>query len=239
MSLNLNEQSLSPRLFIFITRAEDEKRLQEILDSMRIPIYYQCRGRGTAKSEIMDILGFGGTTRLITIGLLPKFAVSELFLQMEKHMSFHRRGGGIIITIPITGLQGPMFNMLNDESKEIIEKRFDERVEKDMAEVHEKASYNVIWVSVESGFSDDVIDTARAAGAKGGTVLHGRRRNSEQVSSRFGVSLQDEQDFVLIVVSREKKNEVMSAICSSCGLNTPAHGTVISMPVDDAAGLEV
>lgn len=30
----------------------------------------------------------------------------------------------------------------------------------------------------------------------------------------------------------------MTAICNACGLNTPAHGTVISMPVDDAIGLE-
>lgn len=238
MSMTLSEKLSSPRIFIFVTRIEDEKRLQEILDLMQIPIYYQCRGEGTAKSEIMDILGFGGTTRLITIGLLPKFAVKELFAQMEKHMSFHQRGGGIIITIPVTGLQSPLFHMLNDESKETIEKAVRERIEGDMAEVKEKSSYNVIWVSVEAGYSDEVIDTARAAGAKGGTVLHGRRRNSEQVSRHFGVSVQDEQDFVMIVVPKEKKSGIMTAICNACGLNTSAHGTVISMPVDDAIGLE-
>lgn len=238
MSMSLSEKLSSPRLFIFITKTEDKKKLHDILAGMNIPIYYQCRGEGTAKSEIMDILGFGGTTRLLTMGFLPKFEVKELFEQMDKHMSFHQRGGGIIITIPITGLQSPLFHLLNDEAKEEIEKHIKERVKKDMAEVNEKSMYNLIWASVEAGYSDLVIDTARAAGAKGGTIMRGKRKNSEKVSSNFGISVQDEQDFVMIVVPKEKKSEIMSAICNKCGLNTPAHGIVISMPVDQAVGLE-
>ena len=30
----------------------------------------------------------------------------------------------------------------------------------------------------------------------------------------------------------------MTAICNACGLHTPAHGIVLSLPVDDAIGLE-
>lgn len=236
---SLQEGKLSaPRMCIFITRVEDQKKLEEIFDSLYLPILYQCRGQGTAPSEFMDILGLGGTTRLITIGLLPKFAVKELFKEADRQFAFDQRGGGIVITIPITGLQSPLFHILNEESRTIIEKRMKERVEGDMAEIQEKSGFNVIWVSVAVGYSDEVIDTARAAGAKGGTVLRGRRRNSEHVSQHFGVSIQDEQDFVMIVVPKEKKGEIMSSICSSCGLHTPAHGTVISLPIDEAIGLE-
>lgn len=225
-------------MVIFIMHAEDEKKIEGIFDSMHIPIFYQCRGQGTAPSEIMDIFGFGGTTRLVTIGLLPKFAVKELFEKAGRQLSFYQRGGGIVITIPITGLQSPLYHMLNDESRAIVEKRINERIEGDMAEIHEKSEYNVIWVSVAAGYSDQVIDTARAAGAKGGTILRGRRQNSEHVSQHLGIPMQDEQDFVMIVAPRAKKGEIMSAICNACGLRTPAHGTVISLPVDDAIGLE-
>ena len=30
----------------------------------------------------------------------------------------------------------------------------------------------------------------------------------------------------------------MSAICEACGLRSPAHGVVLSLPVEDAIGLE-
>lgn len=238
MSIPREGKRSAPRMVIFIMHAEDEKKIEGIFDSMHIPIFYQCRGQGTAPSEIMDIFGFGGTTRLITIGLLPKFAVKELFEKAGRQLSFYQRGGGIVITIPITGLQSPLYHMLNDESRAIVEKRINERIEGDMAEIHEKSEYNVIWVSVAAGYSDQVIDTARAAGAKGGTILRGRRQNSEHVSQHLGIPMQDEQDFVMIVAPRAKKGEIMSAICNACGLRTPAHGTVISLPVDDAIGLE-
>lgn len=238
MSIPQEGRFSAPRMSIFITRVEDEKKLEQIFDSMRIPICYQCRGQGTAPSELMDIFGLGGTTRLITVGLLPKYAVRELFKKTGQQFSFHQRGGGIVITIPITGLQNPVLHMLNEESRTAIEKRIKERIEGDMAEIRENSGFNVIWASVAVGYSDDVIDTARKAGAKGGTILRGRRRNAEHVSEHFGIPLQDEQDFVMIVVPRAKKNEIMSAICNSFGLHSPAHGTVISLPVDDAIGLE-
>ena len=228
----------APRMFIFITRVEDEKKLEAIFDSMHIPICFQCRGQGTAPSEILDIFGFGGTTRLITAGLLPKFAVKELFERTGRQLPFHQKGGGIVITIPITGLQGPLFHMLNDESRDMVQKRIDERIKGDMAEIQEKSGYNVIWVSVAAGYSDEVIDAAREAGAKGGTILRGRRRNAEHVSQHVGISMQGDRDVVVSVVPRESQSQVMTAICSACGLHTPAHGTVISLPVDEAIGLE-
>ena len=238
MSLSQQEKLSVPRMLVFITRVEDEKTLEEIFDSMHIPMVYQCRGQGTAPSELMDIFGLGGTTRLITIGFLPKFATGELFDKIGQQLTFHKRGGGIAITIPITGLQSPLFHLLHEESRTFFEKRIKERMENDMAEIQEKSKYSVVWVSVAAGYSDEVVDTARAAGAKGGTVLRGRRRNSEQVSQHFGIPMQEEQDFVMIVLPKENKKAVMSAICETCGLHSPAHGFVIALPVEEAVGLE-
>ncbi len=238
MRIPHGEKSSAPRMFVMVTRVEEEKKLEKIFESMQVPICYQCRGQGTANSEILDIFGFGGTNRLITMGFLPKFAVGELFQKVGQQLAFHQKGGGIGITIPITGLQTPLFHMLNEESRTAMEKQIKERIERDMAELQESSGYNVIWVSVAAGYSDEVFEAAKTAGAKGGTILRGRRRNSQHTSQHFGIPLQEEQDFVMIVVPREIKGQVMNAICSSCGLHTPVHGTVLSLPVDEAFGLE-
>lgn len=238
MSFPQKDNFSAPRMFIMITKAEEEKKLKEIFDEIEIPIYYQCRGQGTAPSEIMDIFGLGGTTRIITMGFLPKFAVSKLFLKTGKVFDFARKGGGIAVTIPITGLQSRLLNLLNDDARSEAEKQIKERIKGDMAEIHEKSRYNAIFVAVEEGYSDQVIDTARSAGAKGGTVLRGRRRNSESISQHFGISIQDEQDLLMIIVPRDIKTEVMTAITSSCGLKSPAHGIAVSLPIDEAVGLE-
>ena len=238
MLASAHEKDLRPRLLLFITRTEDEKRLEALLDEVHVPIFYQCRGKGTAPSEMLDIFGLSGSVRLITLGILPKFLVPNALKQIGRQLYFHQRGGGIVVTLPVTGLQTPVFQTLNEETRDQLAQQIKERIERDMAEMHEHSNYSMIWVSVANGYSDDVIDAAQAAGAKGGTILKGRRRNSEHVSQHLGISIQDEQDFVLIVGPREKKAAIMSAITTACGLRTPAHGVVFSLPVDEAVGLE-
>ena len=157
---------------------------------------------------------------------------------MTHRLSYRQRGSGIALSIPITGIQSGILQMLREDVAEAAEKHIKERIEKDMAEIEKKSEYTVIWVSVASGYSDDVVDASRAAGARGGTVIKGRRRHSERVSQHMGISTQDEQDFVMIVTPKEKKSEVMSAISNACGLRTPAHGVVLSLPVDEVIGLE-
>lgn len=226
--------SVLQRVLLTITREEDEEKLLEIYDSMHLPICFQGRGQGTAPSELLDIFGLRGTSRLLTACILPKFMVPSALEALHQKLSFRQRGGGIAITVPVSGMQNHVMQMLNEEARNAIQ----QQEKGDEAQMKEKSEFSLIWVSVASGYSDDVVDVARAAGARGGTVMKGRRRNSEHASQYFGISLQEEQEFVMIVVPREKKCEIMSAITTSCGLKTPAHGMVISLPVDDVMGLE-
>ena len=226
--------SVLQRVLLTITREEDEEKLLEIYDSMHLPVCFQGRGQGTAPSELLDIFGLRGTGRLLTACILPKFMVPSALEALHQKLSFRQRGGGIAITVPVSGIQSHMLQMLNDEARSAVE-----AIQKgDEAEMKESSEFSLIWVSVESGCSDDVIDAARSAGARGGTVMKGRRRNSERASQHFGIAIQEEQDFVMIVVPRDKKGEIMSAISQACGLKTEAHGVVLSLPVDDVMGLE-
>ncbi len=232
------KNSLLPRALVSVTCVNDGKKLEEIFRSEGVPVFCQCRGKGTAPSEMLDIFGLGGTSRLVTIGFLPKCRVKELLSAMRSRLFYHQRGGGIAFSIPITGIQGNFYQILDAERSEKAKKTVKDRTETDMEQTEKKSGYTLIWASVAAGFSDDVIDAARAAGAKGGTVLKGLRCNSEPVSRQFGVSRQTEQDFVMIVTHKAKKTEVMSAISRSCGLGQEAHGIVLALPVDDAMGLE-
>ena len=227
-------KQILPRMLISIMQTKDEKKLEEVLQSLHIPVFYQCRGQGTAPSEMLDILGFSGTARLITICFLPRFCVKDILDEMDKRLSFGRKGHGIALTVPVIGLQSPLLSLLQDKAKQEIEKK----VEGEEKQMKGTAAHTAIWVSVASGYSDEVVDAARKVGARGGTVIKGRRHSSQKMSEYLGVPLHEEQDFVLIIVPKEKKTEVMSAINSACGLKTQAHGLILALPVDEAVGLE-
>ena len=231
------EGTAALRLLVLITRAEDERRLDALLDEVQMPLLCQCRGKGTAPSEMLDIFGLGGTTRLLTMGLLPREQVEAVFEKAGQHLSVHQRGRGIAVTIPVTALQSPVLQLLLEQTGGAQSDK-SEHTEGEVASMQEKAKYALIWTAVTSGFSDDVVDAARAAGAKGGTVLKGRRRSSAHAEQHLGLPVQEGQEFVMIVVPREKKAAVMSAISSACGLRTEARGVVVALPVEDVMGLE-
>ena len=217
------ENRLAPRMVLIITNHEYRRKLEQTFQNFRIPIYYQCQGHGTAPSEMLDIFGLSGSGRLLTIGLLPKFLVRDLLDALQQRIPLHKRGGGIVLTIPITGLQRPMLQLLNDQMRETIEQKIEERVDSDMSDMQTSAGYTAIWVALSNGYSSDAIDAARSA---------------KRISQKLGISMQEEEEFVVIVTPREKKAAVMNAISDACGLRTDAHGIILSLPVDEVIGLE-
>ena len=53
----------------------------------------------------------------------------------------------------------------------------------------------------------------------------------------WGIPIQQEREIVLILATKETKVAIMKAISDKCGIQSDAHGVVISLPVDDVAGL--
>lgn len=112
------KNSLLPRALVSVTCVNDGKKLEEIFNSKGVSVFCQCRGKGTAPSEMLDIFGLGGTSRLVTIGFIPKCRVKELLVTMRSRLFYHQRGGGIAFSIPITGLQGNFYQILDVERSE-------------------------------------------------------------------------------------------------------------------------
>ena len=105
-------------------------------------------------------------------------------------------------------------------------------------EVKEESKYSLVLSVIDSGFSETLMAAARSAGARGGTIINARRAGLEEAVKFFGVTLQEEKELVAIVVHERQKRELMNAIAQKCGINTTAHGIVISMPVEACAGID-
>nr|WP_294469558.1 transcriptional regulator [uncultured Sellimonas sp.] len=229
----MTPQLFALRLLLIITDTGTDKRINQLFTDAEQPIYYQFRAQGTAKTEILDICGLDGSTRVITAALIPKMKVEDIFGKLEETFDIRKKGNGVALTLPITGIQASMLNLLSEEQK----KEAKAHIERKVQQMINETSYAMIMVAVREGYSDDVIDAATKAGANGGSVIRGRRRGSEAVVQFFGISMQEEQEFVMIIVPREKKSFIMNAISSACGLQSDAHGIIFSVPVDEVLGI--
>ena len=94
----------------------------------------------------------------------------------------------------------------------------------------------IIPVINSEGYTDAVMNAARAAGARGGTVIHGKGTGAENAQKFYNISIADEKEIVMIVASAEIKSEIMRSILEKAGPGSDAGALVFSIPVSEAAG---
>ena len=222
------ENTIKPRILITVSNVGDEKKIKEIFDTTGVPMAFACPAQGTAPSAIMDIFGLSGRSKIITGGLTLKGRVKEIFSRLSSDLSFAEKGKGIAFTVPLTGLQSHVLSSLERENQNISEG--------DDVKVSEK-TYSAIFASCAAGYSEDVFEVARKAGAAGGTIIKGMRETSENLSETLGLPRLEEQDLILIVTTKEQKKDIMTAIINECGTSTEAHTTVLSFPIEEVFGL--
>ena len=233
----MDNVKIKPQMIITVTTTEKERDIKEIFKECGINLVCNTVGQGTAPSQMLDLFGLGGRTRLLSVGILPKCYVSGVFRSLEKNLSFSKKARGIAFTIPLNGLQGALLNFLNEEKNEKYMKNSLSE-EGDGIKMKENSEYSAIIAGVVSGYAADAFEAAKKAGARGGTILKGSKDNSKVLSEKLGFSLKEEQEFVLMIVPKEKKKDIMTAINEVCGISSEAQGVIVSVPVEDVLGIE-
>lgn len=195
-----------------------------------IPINIVTHGYGAAKPELYNMLGFGEHKKAIFLSIVSENMAPRLLAKLAVDFQLHTPGKGIAFTLPINGIS-KILNQLcvtSDKNMQI------EREDKNMSQIEE---HDLILTIVNHGYYDRIIEAIRAAGAKGGTLLHGRGVANEETSKFLGITIQPEKDILLIIVSHKIKQQVMESINKVAGISTNGQGICISLPVNSALGL--
>jgi nitrogen regulatory protein PII len=98
-------------------------------------------------------------------------------------------------------------------------------------------NHEVIFAIVNSGYAQDAMDVAREHGVRGGTILNARGVAKEDAAAFFGITIHAEKEILMMVVEKDIRDKVLSALYQQMGMAKKAQGIVFSLPVSDAAGL--
>ena len=99
-----------------------------------------------------------------------------------------------------------------------------------------KQEMALIITVVHEGFSSNVIEAAKSAGADGATVLQGRGTSIHEKESFMGVDIQPGKEIVLVVVKKSQRKSVMKEIVKASNLSTEGKGLTFCVPIDELAG---
>lgn len=231
----INKSDIVLKLLVFIIDWSRTNKLKNVLEKEFVRFHYIFKGRGTASSEILDMLGIGSSEKAVAICLEPDFRVPFLVKEVSKSMGLHNPSSGIAFAIPISGINNHIIQMFNDETNEKIKNNLEKAAEK----MENEAKYDLIITALNQGYSEELMSVARKAGATGGTVINARSVAHEGAVKFFGVSIQEEKEIIAILTTRSNKVGIMKAISQSFGISTEARGLIFSLPADNVTGIDL
>lgn len=199
--------------------------LTDICNSLSLKMTVVLHGRGTAVRSMLDILGIEDTEKRIVLMIADNEKTKELIREEKQKMFVGVPGHGIIVSVPIKSVGGgktlAYLNNGQHNAKYTPELNY---------------SYELIIAISNEGCTDMVMNAARKAGARGGTVIHGKGTGSREDEKFFNVSIAQEKEVILIVSEKDRKSDIMREIVGSAGPSTPAGAIVFSLPISEVAG---
>ena len=219
-------------LFTIVDRGKGE-HVAEMLSAEGVLIHEIMLGNGTAHKDLLSLLGLRDTAKDVVVSFVKSEVAGRAMAKLNFALEIDLPGKGIAFTVPIGSVGGTrtLHYMMGVELDKPIENTEGKRTQM------EQPKNSLVVTIVNRGYTEKVMEAARPAGARGGTVLHARGAGMEEASQFFGITIQPEKEMVLILVDQEIKVPVMQAIARDAGPNTPASGLVFSLPVDSVMGL--
>lgn len=212
-------------LLAFISRGKSKKYI-ELLENHNIRLHLQTIGQGTAPSEMMDIFGLGESDKDVIVSFAPRKAAARLAEHLSDNMGYTARLGGIYMEISLSAVNRLTSVILNREDREFVSKGNEE--------MNNDTKQSLIFITVNPGYTDEVMQCARRVGAAGGTVMRARLAGSEKLELFDERDTQDEKEIISILASENVAGAIMNEINAHFGLKTDASGMVCSVPVDRA-----
>ena len=201
--------------------------MQKLCEEMGLPIVLSIPCRGTATKSMLDLLGMESKDRRLFMTVASPEQTKQLIQEQRKRLYIDAPGNGITVSVPIKSVGGSKtlaFLSNGQNVKGLPTLNYD---------------YELIMIIANQGATDQVMDAARSAGARGGTVIHGLGTGSKNAEKFYKVSIAAEKEVILIVSAASQKAAIMKAIIEQAGPDTTAGAIAFSLPVSELAGFGI
>ena len=211
-------------LFSIVGRGKG-KAYMDMLTGKGISFHMQMTAHGTAPSEMMDIFGLGNTDKDVVLSYATESACRAYVEDITRDVGASSSYGGLMMCFQLSAI--------NRLTQEII-KRGESQIQggtKKMANTHKQ---QLILVTVNQGYTGQVMQTAKKAGAMGGTVLRARLASAEKLEQYGDIAAQEEKEIIAILAPVGTAAKIMEEVNKAHGFHSEARGMITALPVDKA-----
>ena len=200
-------------------------RVCEIAAALDLPQTVTLLGHGTAVQSMLDLLGIESTEKRVIMTVANPEKTRKFIKEMRRQVYIGIPGHGIIMAVPIKSVGGgKTLAYLNNGEQQSA------RYTPELSD-----RYELIVIVANEGRTDQVMNAARAAGATGGTVLHGKGTGSQN-KKFYNVSIAAEKEVILMVAPSDRKAAIMQSVLHHAGPDSDDGAVLFSLPVSEVAG---
>lgn len=179
-------------------------------------------GRGTVKNPILEFFSLYDTRKEIIIMGADVNTADHIVESLSQKFHFDKPNHGIAFTVSANSILGSTAYKGEESESE---------------EGAKTSMYQLIITIVNKGKAEEVIDSATAAGARGGTILNARGSGIHETSKVFNMEIEPEKETVLILCKKEVTKGIVEAIYKNLELEKPGNGIIFVQDVNSAYGI--
>lgn len=179
-------------------------------------------GKGTVKNDLLNKLGLLEIRKEIFLTIIDEELEDVFYDYMASKLGLDKPNHGIAFSMSLK-----RFMKINKE--EVLSSTEKKGVK--------SVDYEAIFVIVDKGLSDSVMEAAQAAGSKGGTVIHGRGSGVQEKAKLFDIEIEPEKDIVLILSKETEAKSIVNSIKESLNICKPGAGIIFVLDVNKTLGL--
>jgi len=179
-------------------------------------------GRGTISNAILNFLSLYDERKEIVLMAADNRTADNALEKLNKYFQFEKPNHGIAFTTRTGEIYGSSCIVCEDNEEE-------RGVGSSM--------YKIIITIVNRGKAEEVIDAAKAAGSKGGTIVNARGSGIHETSKLFHMDIEPEKEMVFILSKGDITETVVSSIREKLEIDKPGNGLVFIQDINNVYGV--
>jgi nitrogen regulatory protein PII len=178
-------------------------------------------GIGTIQHGLLCFLGLSEIRRDIVFMIAERSVGLQAMNLIQYELHMEKPNHGIMFEMPIASVLGA--------------NKYEE--EKSIQKEVNRMEHQAIFIIVDKGNAEQVIDYACQAGARGGTIINARGAGIHETQKIFNIPIEPEKEIVLIIAEKETVPAITDTISKELSINDPGKGIIFVMDVSKAIGL--
>lgn len=180
-------------------------------------------GKGTSNNYILKLLDLVDIRKEIVFMISEKQIIKQALEKINKKLSLNKPNHGIAFTISVTNILGAR-NCIAHKNNE--------------SRGDKNGMYQAIFVIVDRGKGELVLDAANVAGSKGATIINARGSGIHETSTLFAMPIEAEKEMVLILSERKLTDAITSSVREKLQIDEPGNGIIFILDVNDTIGIQ-